>query len=102
MWRGRTEKAEDTKADFAKTFGVAEDMAVGEVGDDVEVPVAAEKKKRAREDDREPSPKAKKEKKEKKEKKAKKYVPWETTPGRHHTDSPPICNRFTNHRRLGL
>jgi hypothetical protein len=78
-------------------------MAVGEVGDDVEVPVAAEKKKRAREDDREPSPKkAKKEKKEKKEKKAKKYVPWETTPGRHHTDSPPICNRFTNHRRLGL
>ena len=45
---------------------------------------------------------AKKAKKEKKEKKAKKYVPWETTPGRHHTDSPPICNRFTNHRRLGL
>ena len=66
VWKNRTEKAEDVKADFAKTFGVAEEEQEMD-----------EKKRKVGGDEEpaedEPTPKKqKKEKKEKKEKKAKK------------------------------
>jgi nucleolar protein 9 len=77
QWRNRTKVAEEVKADFARTFGGAEEEDEHVDDEDAEEPVG-EKRKKSKggedegDDAEEAEPKrAKKEKKEKKEKKPK-------------------------------